>query len=1335
VSGPAVTITPVPTNHAPGELTRLAYATAAAVGTLRMQASATISGSLVQSNAVDIVVSAAPTPPPPPPPPPPAAPGDIVALSINSAAAGALPWTVGHAFRKGDVPSGAAVTSAAGPIEVDVLTTWDDGSARTTRISGLTPAGAVVLTRGGTPPSGTPVPEPTDDISVTITNLCDWSFAPGASYTVGLTFSPGSGVTPTAPLLTASAGSVSGVTLTADPDGIRWHVTATLSLSGVSAGAVVLVTAGLTWGGTNWTDSWRALVRAGGGISWDAATRRMVPDAAQVPLIASQTVTLASARAAGATAWDRTTPRRMRLAQGVVATVAHYYAPTQADHLTVWWEVIAYSDGRREVDTRIENGWFRVANPGTYVYDIVVTVGGTTRYTGTRLYHHHHTSWSRLDWIGTDPAVTPGHDVRYLQSTKLLPTLGVRSLPSFAAYASARDQAERGTPFELGFVDPALGSGGFTDNAGLLPAWEAAYLVSGDPGCYWSTLRCARHAAGRFHTHYRDELTGRPVRGSQFLTWGINSYKSQISDNAGNGASNTPAPLGLANGPQWFFTHGPGFGYLAHLLTGRWGFAEELQHYNAVADLYQTQNVAGGYRISPFIVQLRAHAWVFRHRAMSALVQPRRFGGALLTGADADQVTEALGRLNADIDYYAAQYLPGGAGSDTPSTVRDNALGYWFHQDYFEDSDPNTRAAGGMFWAYNAIAVLWAFDAEASVSTNFSGLAAFTARYPIGALGAAPGTRLRDWRFYTGYQLSVWSATGLDASWDANWTRITSTITWPGGNPDSVAEDNRLHQLATFGTGEWTARTQFTESSDELAMIAAVAIAHQIHASGRLTIPGAQLMAGRFYESDTWRNSVAAGGFLRTAPRHAAWAFQSRHYANLDDATTVLDMIAARVAASPGADAWLRLDIGATDATKEFQDAWPPIDLRDNSISSGDHLNYIIPAWGGATWVDWAMSLVIDGGGHANSSATEVFGAPMRTRQWALGYYGAQAVAVSGFPQYRSKDFNATPISTHPYGNKTLQLQRGDVLHFGGAAHGDGGAWQVYDPAIPGFQSPLRAAGAYALDLAQMYQGKVAGATGSNAARGAFAGTSLPGANAWTLLDWYSQAGAPARPTWVGSGNRVGAGTVTRIENGHDTTYWTSGNRRVGRVQRRTTDWRDDIHQQVADQGDADVGRTEGVIALDPVRDVLLQTMTGTVQPVLQQCDLKRPWGTGNGWRNITLTGPDLAEFLTIGTNRRNAGLIYNPRAAAFDLWVFGRQIWRITPPAGSPTPDTGWTVTKVPMATGAAPPESFDGDDAGALGKFVWARALGVSMAVYHRTRGEIWACAPAGWTDPRSA
>ncbi|MDP3613694.1 MAG: hypothetical protein Q8R98_17790, partial [Rubrivivax sp.] len=84
VSGPAATISPVPVNPEPGELTKLAYATAAAVGTLRLRASAVIGGSTVLSNELDLTVVDAPTPPPPPPAAPASAPSGVLVMAPAS---------------------------------------------------------------------------------------------------------------------------------------------------------------------------------------------------------------------------------------------------------------------------------------------------------------------------------------------------------------------------------------------------------------------------------------------------------------------------------------------------------------------------------------------------------------------------------------------------------------------------------------------------------------------------------------------------------------------------------------------------------------------------------------------------------------------------------------------------------------------------------------------------------------------------------------------------------------------------------------------------------------------------------------------------------------------------------------------------------------------------------------------------------------------------------------------------------------------------------------------------------------------------------------------------
>ena len=59
-------------------------------------------------------------------------------------------------------------------------------------------------------------------------------------------------------------------------------------------------------------------------------------------------------------------------------------------------------------------------------YTVSVRVGGAVRYSAP-IGHFHHSRWSRVDWVGSDPQVRPSHNAAYLRSTKLVPNYGYTS--------------------------------------------------------------------------------------------------------------------------------------------------------------------------------------------------------------------------------------------------------------------------------------------------------------------------------------------------------------------------------------------------------------------------------------------------------------------------------------------------------------------------------------------------------------------------------------------------------------------------------------------------------------------------------------------------------------------------------------------------------------------------------------------------------------------------------------------------------------------------------------------------------------------------------------------
>ena len=97
-----------------------------------------------------------------------AASGGLPSITLTAPNSGTFAWTVGHAFRQGDVPKGSYVAAASGAsaLQADVRNLWPDGSVKYAVLSGISnftanSPTAVQLGTTGIPSSGSSVPEPT----------------------------------------------------------------------------------------------------------------------------------------------------------------------------------------------------------------------------------------------------------------------------------------------------------------------------------------------------------------------------------------------------------------------------------------------------------------------------------------------------------------------------------------------------------------------------------------------------------------------------------------------------------------------------------------------------------------------------------------------------------------------------------------------------------------------------------------------------------------------------------------------------------------------------------------------------------------------------------------------------------------------------------------------------------------------------------------------------------------------------------------------------------------------------------------------------------------------
>lgn len=287
------------------------------------------------------------------------------------------------------------------------------------------------------------------------------------------------------------------------------------------------------------------------------------------------TYSVQSALGVNKSSWtSRSGPGRVRQFLGPVMSEFHYYVPTSDDHITVWFYVRCYSTGAIHVETVVENGWARVAGPTEKSYSVSVNVGGSQRFSGN-VAHRHHARWSRQDWIGTDPQVTPRHDAAYLKATKLVPNYAAVTLSESLLSGLVQTAA----PMTRGSFDEAARSGGYHEHLGLLPLWDAAYVISGDRRAYRSMLaneqasNCCRMGPGNAGFNTRDESTGQPINLVDFYN---DSYSNGYSPNNGagkvyRGSDSSSDPWGTDPAHSW------AAGYLPYLVTGRWFSLETAQ--------------------------------------------------------------------------------------------------------------------------------------------------------------------------------------------------------------------------------------------------------------------------------------------------------------------------------------------------------------------------------------------------------------------------------------------------------------------------------------------------------------------------------------------------------------------------------------------------------------------------------------------------------------------------------------------------------------------------------------------------------------------------------------
>lgn len=392
----------------------------------------------------------------------------------------------------------------------------------------------------------------------------------------------------------------------------------------------------------------------------------------------------ASAVSWATTDWD--SPAQT-LTSGPVMSSWTYRKPIGSDaHLVGWLEVRLFAGGQVQVLPWIENGYLSVASPSNKTGRATFTLNGSLKYdsinddnytgpydsfvvvnagtvnlaaqcrmclvSGTQIAH----------WTGTDPQITPSHNVAYLVATKVVPAYRPTSINETDIVNWCVTQGNY-SPMRTRLTE-GMGGTGYSHDIGLLPMNSAIYLVTGDTRAYKAVLNWG-YSLGSHAIHYRDQATNRPLLFASFPNKSTNT-----------GSDLTPTPTG-GEPYRYATSHHPAAAYLPYLISGWNWFVEEIQfqvtlHYLAMppgsrqnANCFfhpSAGHYGGNNQGGP-----RAIGWQWRTMAMCASITP-----------DADSTMRA--QFVTALGYNATSYR------------QIHETGTW---------------AGGLAWAPNDLGLCW----------------------------------------------------------------------------------------------------------------------------------------------------------------------------------------------------------------------------------------------------------------------------------------------------------------------------------------------------------------------------------------------------------------------------------------------------------------------------------------------------------------------------------------------------------------------------------------------------------------------------------------------------
>lgn len=461
-----------------------------------------------------------------------------------------------------------------------------------------------------------------------------------------------------------------------------------------------------------------------------------------------------------------------------------YYAPIGTDaHLSAWFEVRLWRGGAVEVLAWIENGYVRVASPGSRSGSATFSLGGQQRFQSTLTLANHcravlGSGAAVAHWLTAQSPVGVHHDTGYLQATRLVPAYHGNTAANSSVFTRLTTSY---TPLAQADHSPAMGTPGYHPSIGLLPEWDAAYLTSlADPRAA-AAVQVNALSAGRYGIHYRDESSNAPIAFSHYPHLVIDDSNGGVGS-VGASSTNDYTPAASGVSPEnWATSHHPSVGYLAYLVSGRRYFMEEIQFAACLGFLKQTDVVRG---LSQGVLHTdvganttRGAAWSLRTLAQATCVTP-----------DSEPLhSELLACVESNIRAYHARYIAQAShpqGICAPYSDYTSGDGIYMHAAWMEDF---LTAA----WGYIAdLDFALPLDARAQLDAFF----VWKCRSIIGRLGVQGVATAYNFRDAAQYNLAVAPSDSAEwnsgiGPWYANWGQIYMATL---GSANSPSPDTSL---------------------------------------------------------------------------------------------------------------------------------------------------------------------------------------------------------------------------------------------------------------------------------------------------------------------------------------------------------------------------------------------------------------------------------------------------------------------------------------------------------------------------------------------------------------